>query len=49
MAELMIQIQDVNCMLIMQDELDKQNMALLGIKDNGQPNQLEKAEEGVGQ
>jgi len=35
-------------MLVKQDELDKQSMALLGIKDDGQPG-LQHAEEGVAQ
>lgn len=37
MAKLMVKIQNINSSLILQDEVDKQNMALLGIRDDGQP------------
>ena len=40
MAELIIQIQDVNYNMVKQDEKDKQNMALFGIRDDGYAQKL---------
>lgn len=47
MAKLMVKIQNINSSLILQDEVDKQNMALLGIRDDGQPSANQ--DENVGQ
>jgi hypothetical protein len=35
MVNLIVSIQEINCELVKQDEFDKQGMALLGLKENG--------------